>query len=251
MKYPVGRIRRIAIPILLLIISIWRAVSPWLPGIVSVFLMVAGGNEPPISLLKGTVLESLLYKLHINSPIVSGLGIGIFSGWAVWFFSVHLSEQRRKKIMRAHLTDAYKNFRERLMYIFLFGTQGGADVMLAEKLQDYREFKEFFDDEHWGCLFGWLGERDDYLLEIHQEIEILSNEAKYVRDKCNIEDVSVHDFLGRISNLALEYKQTNAKCTYEYRKTLLRFLWGMFSQWNIISGQYEKDPIQNMIDKIR
>lgn len=230
--------------------KMWRAAYPVLLGVISAFLIVAGGSEPPIALIQGTVWESLLYKLHIGNSTVSGVGIGVFSGWTVWFFSVYIPEQKRRKIMKTHLAGAYRRFRINLLTIFLFSTREGANSVLIEKLQDHREFRKFFNHQRWQGVSIWLSERQDYLREIHLEMKIISQEAMHVRNNCNIQDMRVHAFLGGMSDMALEYQQINSKCDYEYRKSLLRFLWGLFAQWSFASGQHEKDPIQIMIDRI-
>ena len=248
MDYLISKLPRNLLPIILLIDNIGRAIFPGLLGVILAVFMVVGGNE---SILKDAGLMPLLYKLHLDSTIISGLGIGGFASWAVWFFSVYRPEKKRKKIIKDHLTLAYKEFKEKLLHIFLYCVNEVVDMGLAGKLHDYREFQKYFNNERWMCVFNQLGNDDNnYLSEIHQHMEIFCREAMYVRYKCDIYDARVHNFLVDISNLALEYKQINTNFGYEDRKALLRYFWWMFTQWNIITGQHRNDPIKVMIKRI-
>ena len=225
----------------------------------SVFFMVAGSDEPVIGMLEGTALESWLHKAHIGNSVVFGLATGVFSGLVVWFFAAHIPEQKKRKILRTNFSNCYRGFRERVLDVFLVALGrseefGGSEHPPAKDLQHHQKFEEFFGEifnenniNRWCVVARLIDDDKDLLQEILREMELLSQEAMHVRNNCSFQDESIHFFLGWLSYMALGFKKTNPYCDYEYKKSLLRFLWTIYAQWD---GQYEDYPIQKMIDRI-
>ena len=226
--------------------------------VLSVFFMVAGSDEPVIGMLEGTALESWLHKAHIGNSVVFGLATGVFSGLVIWFFAVYIPEHNKRRILRTNLSSDYNWFRERVLGIFLTALRRDEEFKRSEcpqikDLQHHQKFKEFFGENkssRWYAVARSIGNDADLLQQILQEMELLSREAMHVRNNYNIQDETIHAFLGRLSAMALGFEKTNPYCDYNYRKSLMGFLWGIFSQWSFVDGQHEEDPIQKMIDRI-
>lgn len=226
----------------------------------SVFLMIAGADEPVVGALEGTFVEPWLHQLHIGNSIVFGMGTGIFSGVVVWFVAVYIPEQNKRRILRNNLSNCYRRFRENVLQIFLVAMQQYRDnqklpqpeYVRAEDLMDYRKCREFFEQNNSEYWYNVANGIDDEVImqRIMQQMELLSQEAEHVRNHCGIQDQKVHNFLGRMSDIALDFKRTNPHCSYDYTKSLMRFLWEVLAQWSFGTGHQEKDPIQTMIDEI-
>ncbi len=212
----------------------------------SVLMMFVSSDEPIIQSLQGTYLESWFYY---ENSIVFGMATGVFAGIVVWFFVVYIPEQRKRSILKLNMIYSYRRFKENILYIFLIATNE-QNSESAEELCDPQKFEDFFQGEKWYKVHNFLNAREDYFRDLLAEIELLSREALYVRNNYNIPDESVHKFLGNLSNLSHDHENRNPHCDYDHKKTLMRFLWSIFGQWDIVNGPYEEDPIQRMIDKM-
>ena len=235
----------------------------WIPVIIlllSVFFMFAGSNEPVPDIFKDTMLESWLYKMHIGNSIVFGLATSMFSGIVVWFLVVYIPEQQRRNILKRSLSTHYRNFKIKTIRILLYGVEDVSEpeyegVDLPRLLCDHREFKKFFkyndyNDERWYEVANFLSDRGDYLKDLLVGMEIFGREVAHVRNILDIHDEDVYRSLGYMENWYLVRQNTNVHCDYDYMKSLMRFLWSVFAQWNHTEGQHKEDPIQRMIDSI-
>ena len=223
-------------------------------GVVSLLLMIANSDEPIIDTTEGTLLALLVQKTYIGNSILFELSAGVFSGMIIWVFLVYIPANKKRKILRIHLSERYRSFKINILNQFFFAIRGSVSPEEVESLLDYQKFRDFFDGDNKQYWYDIANKLDDdeyyYLREIQKEMALLSREAEHVRNNCDIQDEKTQVFLRNLSYMALDFKRTNLSCNYDYTKSLMRFLWSIFAQWDHINGQYEEDPIQLMIDKI-
>ncbi|WP_156545586.1 hypothetical protein [Cupriavidus sp. D384] len=121
-----------------------------------------------------------------------------------------------------------------------------------QELTDHRKFREFFDTDSEGrwydALNGLQGE-PERMADLLLEMEMLADEVRYVLNKVDIDDASVHS---AFKNLCAHILRLRSHGVYSHDQTKYvgQFVWAMLAQWSFIDGQLEKDPIQKLIDSI-
>lgn len=222
---------------------------PAVTGVIALLFIVVGGYAPFVGFLQGTALHPVLYKMHMWSHILSGVGVGILSGLVVWVAAVYLPQLKKRRILRASMAYRYRTFRETLLKNFLAMSKGGYMIGEPEALQDPEKFRKFFDTNRWGVVQENLSENKYHLREVLNEFELLYQEAVYVRSNCDFQDEKVHLFLERLSATIARVKNP-APHDSEELGDLLWFARTMFTQWNHVDGDLGEDVIQKMIDTI-
>jgi hypothetical protein len=221
-------------------------------GLLSLYGAIAGSEEPILSFLVGTPVESLLYAAHIGNNIVSNLSVGLLVSIFFWYIVVYLPERNRRKIIRNNLAAHYQDFKENTIQILLWASIGTHEHDLPKKFCNYKEFKEFFSinsNQNWYTALNGIQGNEGYLNDIIVEIELLQNEVSYVLNNVDIGDEKIHSFLKRLSTNVHKLKNSSVY-TADHVKYLGNFLWGILAQWSFIDGQREDDIIEIMISKI-
>lgn len=219
---------------------------------ISIFGVFAGSNELILEILKGTLFEKPLYKLHIGNEIIFNLSCGFLISLFLWFIVVKLPAIRKREIIKKNISNQYHHFKEDTIQILLWASIGTHDSQLPRQLCDYREFKKFFgENQHqkWYDALNGLQSKQDLLHDILVEMELLSNEISYVLNNLEITDERIMTVFKTLSINVYKLK-TNSIFSYDQVKYLGNFLWGILAQWSFIDGQREDDIIQEMINKL-
>ncbi len=219
---------------------------------ISIFGVIAGSNERILGVLKGTIFEEPLYKLHIGNEIIFSLSCGFLISLFFWFLVLKLPEIRKREIIKNNISTEYQHFKEDTIQILLWASIGMHDSQLPRKLCDYKEFKKFFgenNNQKWDDALNGLQSNQDLLNDLLVEMELLVNEISYVLNNVEIADEKIMSVFKNLSILV--YKLKNASVfSYDQVKYLGNFIWGILAQWSFIDGQREEDIIQEMINKL-
>ncbi|ABE29339.1 hypothetical protein Bxe_A3649 [Paraburkholderia xenovorans LB400] len=220
--------------------------------VVAIFLMFRSGTEPVISCLQGSWLEPVLLSLHDANSIVFNLAVGYIVSVFFWIIIVYVPQRRQRAIIRSNLLRGYMDFREGTISVFLFACQGSYESSLPGELLDHRRFKEFFggnNSANWSAVLNELGRREDYLSDLLMEMQIFADEVAYALDHVDVNDPNVHAFFKRLKEQIYRLKNRSqpAYDSYEFEKSLGRFMWEVHSRWSFASGQHENDIIEDMI----
>jgi len=219
---------------------------------ISIFGVIAGSKENILGILKGTIFEQPLYKLHIGNEIIFSLSGGFLISLFFWFLVVKLPEIRKREIIKNNISIHYQHFKEDTIQILLSASIGTYNSELVRKLCDYKEFQKFFSENNhqkWYDALNGLQSNQDLLNDLLVEMELLTNEISYVLDNVEIADEKIMTVFKSLSSHVYKLK-TASVFSYDQVKYLGNFMWGILAQWSFIDGQREEDIIQEMINKL-
>lgn len=205
-------------------------------------------------IIGGVAVIALVVALSMRgiSPLLFSLCVGYLVSFIFWLMVVVLPENKRRRILRENLSRQYQHFRHDVVGILL-NASGRLDRLdEAERLTDYKAFKEFFganNNEMWVAALSELQLNDEYVNELLVQIQILSDEMSYVLNNISINDRAVFEFF---KNLSVHvYKLKNSPTyTEDHVKHLSNFVWEILAQWSFITGQRQDDIVQKMISQI-
>lgn len=89
---------------------------------ISIFGVIAGSNELILGVLKGTIFEEPLYKLHIGNVIIFSLSGGFLISLFFLFLVVKLPEIRKREIIKNNISTQYQHFKEDTIQILLWAS---------------------------------------------------------------------------------------------------------------------------------
>jgi hypothetical protein len=160
-----------------------------------------------------------------------------------------LPEKRKRKMLKVHLNNSYKEMRENILSEILLATDGYCSSDEREKLLNHKYFKETFHDKKWDVFCNAINRDNHYIEDIRNEFELFNRELDTVILLCPLKENAYNAFKnvqGRIFTLQkLDYK------TYaDDIKPFCRTLWEIFAHFNHVDGYYDNDPIQDRIDAL-
>ena len=117
-----------------------------------------------------------------------------------------------------------------------------------------RKFKKYFKEEHSIDQNRWYKvwqELNGHLLEdLLIQLSILRDEVAFILNNTEINDKSVLSFFRLLSQRVYGFMARGINMEYEEKKSLLSFLWELFTEWSFIDGYREEDIVKSMIQKI-
>ena len=214
--------------------------------------MFSGSDEPLPDALRNTRLAPFAYYLHTGNSIVFNLSVGYLGGVFLWLLVSWLPERRRKSILRENLSRQYQGFKEEVIRILLRAASDAYDCELEKKLSHHEEFKKYFSEnrnECWYAAVNGLEANQGLLQDLAIEIELLATEVTYVLNNVPIDDDEVHSFLRRLTTYV--YKLRNSSVySQDQVKYLTNFVWELLARWSFLTGQRERDIVQDTIEQI-
>jgi hypothetical protein len=116
-------------------------------SLASIFLALKTSNEPILPVFENTWAEPLFQKFTTGNTIIFDLSIGFLISVIFYIIVVYLPERKRKNLIKNNYRKQYKLFKEDTIYIFLSACGEPHHIGLAEKLNSYKEFREFFNEK--------------------------------------------------------------------------------------------------------
>src|SRR6266498_2587849 len=139
--------------------------------------MFAGSDEPVVGILRGSMLEPILLRLHSGNSILFNVSVGYLTSVFFWFLVVFLPERSRRNLLRDNLSRHYRAFRENTIQVLLWASVGSHDSELPKELCNHRRFREFFDKngkERWYAALNGLQGDSARISDVLLELELFS-----------------------------------------------------------------------------
>lgn len=194
-------------------------------------------------------VDSIGYGSMFNS-----LSIGFVVSSIFYFLVVYMPEYKRRGIVRKRLEGQYIQFKMSCISTFLI-LSDSQEYSNKEELLNLSEFRRYFKMENrrgekrWGAVANSLEESDYYLKEIIYYLQILNEEIKYTRNVVNLNDPEVFNFLNNLSQIIMRMELTEGE--YDDVKSLCKFLWSVFTGWDLAKGYSETDIIKDIIERAK
>lgn len=188
--------------------------------------------------------------------IAYDLGIGGLTSVVFYLLLVWLPEWRRRRRIKRGFAMRYRNFKYDVISMVIGLVEGSYGTVEVEALFEQERFRHYFkesissSESRWNRFANRLTERPDMLVELLTIFESFRDEIQFVVESVDIQNEETFEFFKRLS-AALHSRKT-ATVEYDDIKSLLRFMWELFSGWSFTSETpYRKeDLIQKMIDAI-
>ncbi len=220
--------------------------------LVAIVFMFVSSDEPVIGFLRGSVVEPYLHYFPIGNSIVFNLSVGYLVSTFFWLLVVYFPERRARTIIRENLRRRYSEFRENTIQILLWAADCHVDQQVKSDLLDYKNFKEFFNENEkarWYAALNGLQQKHEWIDDLLLEMEFLATEVSYVLNKVDISDADQHSFFKTLREQI--YRLKNSKVySYDQVKYLGNFLWEIHARWSIVGGQRKNDIIEKMINAL-
>lgn len=201
-----------------------------------------------ISLAIGmTTVDSNGYGSMINS-----LSVGFVVSSIFYFLVVYMPEYKRRNMARERLEDEYIRFKMSCINTFLI-LSDSQEYSNKEKLLNLSEFRCYFKMENrqgekrWDAIANSLEGNEYYLKEVIYHLRMLNEEIRYTRNATNLNDPEVFDFLNRLSQIIVRMEL--AEKEYDDVKSLCRFLWAIFTGWDLAKGYSDSDIVKDIIGR--
>lgn len=190
------------------------------------------------------------------NKIAYDLGIGGLTSLLFYLLLVWLPNSRRRRRVKRGFVLRYRNFKYDVISLIIGLVEGSYGSDEVEALFDQERFREYFKEpvsssqSRWNRFANRLTERPDMLVELLTIFEAFRDEIRFVVETLDIEDPETFEFFKRLSAALHSRKTTTVE--YDDIKSLLRFLWELFSGWSFSDPTpYRKDDlVQKMIDAI-
>jgi len=192
-----------------------------------------------------------------NTPIMNfiyAISISTIAAYIFYIFNIFLPEKKRKNIIKKNFEEQYLFFKEECIYIFLSALGQSSNKEIWEKLCDLEEFKNYFKENYIDSQDRWhkvWQELDGHLLEgLLIQLSILRDEVAFILNNTEINNKSVLSFFRLLSQRVYNFKTRGINMEYEDKKSLLRFLWELFTGWSFADGYRKEDIVKTMIQEI-
>ncbi len=187
------------------------------------------------------------------SSVANSLSIGFVVSAMFYFMVVYLPEKQKRNLIRKSLKRQYRQFKLSCIDIFLIMSKSQR-YPNREMLLDQKEFRRYFknnvstNQERWDSVANGLQSNQVYLQEIIYELRMLNEEIRFVKSSIDIHDEETFVFFNRLSQIILKIESTQPE--YDDVKSFCRFLWELFTGWNLVDGYKDTDFISDMIEKL-
>ena len=185
---------------------------------------------------------------------IYAVSISIIAAYIFYIFNICLPEQKRKNIIKNNFEKQYLYFKKVCIYIFLSALGKSSNEELWEELCDLGKFKKYYKEKYSNDQDRWhkvWQELDGHLLEdLLIQLSILRDEVAFILNNTEINDKSVLSFFRLLSQRVYNFKTRGINMEYEDKKSLLRFLWELFTGWSFADGYRKEDIVKTMIQEI-
>jgi hypothetical protein len=192
------------------------------------------------------------YLILMN--FIYAISISIIAAYIFYIFNIILPEKKRKTIIKQNFEEQYLFFKEECIYIFLSALGQSSNKEIWEKLCDLEEFKNYFKENFINSQDRWhkvWQELDGRLLEdLLIQLSILRDEVAFILNNTEINEKSVLSFFRLLSQRVYNFKARGINMEYEDKKSLLRFLWELFTGWSFADGYRKEDIVKLMTKEI-
>lgn len=196
--------------------------------------------------------ENNLNTLLMN--FIYAISISTIAAYIFYIFNIFLPEKKRKTIIKQNFEEQYLFFKEECIYIFLSALGQSSNKEIWEKLCDLEEFKNYFKKNFINSQDRWhkvWQELDGRLLEdLLIQLSILRDEVAFILNNTEINEKNVLSFFRLLSQRVYNFKARGINMEYEDKKSLLRFLWELFTGWSFADGYRKEDIVKLMIKEI-
>lgn len=180
----------------------------------------------------------------------NAITINILAAYILYIFVVYIPENKKYRLIKNNLSKQYNQFKETMISRFLNITNDNNEA-LATKLKDIKEFRAYFENNNqkrWYAILNGLDGNKYVLKDMLSELAILRNEISFTLNNIEIHDEQVFAFFKNLSQTIYKLEQSDFE-TDDF-KSLMGFIWQLFSGWSWIDGYSEKDIIKSIIDRI-
>ncbi|MGK7344406.1 MAG: hypothetical protein ACNS63_01190 [Candidatus Nitrospinota bacterium M3_3B_026] len=174
-------------------------------------------------------IACFLFIVRSNgNSIISNLSIGFIVSTIFYFIVVWLPERNQRKLIKRSMEEQYLSFKD--------------------------EFKKYFSKPanasqgRWHAVANGLESNNLLLKDLSIELEIFKDEINFVLNSVKINDKKVFDLFKRLSQHI--YRLKNPTPGTDDLKSLMRFLWELFSGWSWDEGYRKEDIVKIMIQEI-
>jgi len=184
------------------------------------------------------------------------LGVILMGVFLLAVSSQLIEREERKRIdaAKANLKAQYNAWRQNIMFslVFLAEPRQGVRSDLAEKLTDVKYFREYFkedDSARWYSIANNLTSDSYYSNEIINGIEALQHHIEIFVTVVRVSDAELLKQLTQYVDHLRNMRKRNLD-DYDDQKGLMRDLWSILAQWDLSSGDHNKDILLDVIEKI-
>jgi len=203
-------------------------------------------------LLFGVCSYLMLRSSSDVNHILFDSSVGINVSLLIYLLVVWVPERKKRIRLRRNLRLQYDSFKEECIIIFFSALGAGITQDEIDRLKDRDEFARFFKERHVLDQSRWDGVANGLTAEhvklIAMEFEILRDELHLTFNAIDIDHPEAFRLLKDLS--AVLYRTKHVSPGYDDEKSLLRFLWTVFSGWSLSGGYTKTDAIAQAIDSI-
>ena len=209
-----------------------------------------------VGILVATIVALIVGILTVPNEDYMGIMHSVCVGFVLsaifYFVVVYLPESRRKKMICLAFAEQYNQFRSSCISTFLI-LSDSQEYQQRENLLDKSEFQRYFKNNNtlgenrWGEVANGMQGNEFYLREIVYELRMFNEEIKYIRNTIYLGDSEVFNFLNKLSQAIHRYELTQPE--YDEIKSFCRFLWSVFTGFNLLDGYENRDYIEKMLAK--
>ena len=214
-------------------------------------LVLFSSSDRPEAIV-GTVPSWLFSDFLSYRDAILNLVSGYILSVVFYFLLVSLPDHLKKKRHQKHALKVYSSFKQDVLKLILSAAVKSYDSEKIEELMVPSRFREYFKEDESGSGSRWydfLNGLDDYhRSRIATELEILREELQFLASHHDIDDSEIYSHLKQVSVAIHAISKTGI--SYEEQKQWGRFLWSLFSLFDLSSGYQEKDPIIRSILKM-
>ena len=178
------------------------------------------------------------------------VGMGSLMSIVFYALLVRVPEERKRRRLKASLTNHYRMFKEDSISLFVGAADGSYRPEHVKSLMDQSAFRTYFKEDvdgggdRWGRAITNLN--DHTLQELIVGMEVFRDEITYVLDNGDIALDKAFEFLKSLS-FSLHFARSTAALDYDSAKQLARFYWRILSGWDWVTGYPEEDVVEAMI----
>ncbi|AXY42575.1 hypothetical protein [Halomonas sp. JS92-SW72] len=215
--------------------------------------MFKSSNEPVLaSLEQYPQAVALMTQFEIGNTVIFNISVGYLVSVLFWLLVVVAPHSRRRAILRNNLLMHYSDFKRDLAHTMLDAAGDRDSYEKSFELTDFRKFREYFSESErhrWHAALNAIQSDASYLTDVHVEMDLLSDEFRYVLNNIEISDQELIAFIKRLLNYVYRLKHSPT-FTGDEVKYLGGFIWEIMASWSTIDGQRDFDLIERMIRRI-
>jgi len=167
----------------------------------------------------------------------------------------YIPEKRKKQKHKNYLNGKFLAFKKDMIFTLLEAASLNNNLNEVEKLLKIQEFRNFFSDKNnknWDAVINGLckDEKKHLINDIILLLEFFEQDLQYLLNNVDIKDNDVFSLTLNLKRTIFQYYRKRVNLEYDDLKSLMGFIYSIFSGWSFISGYSEKDVIEETINKI-